>query len=97
MTELRVSTSLRCTWLWAPDADTAARVREITGGRTAYRNGNPLPVVTDVDIGVIALEACQALAAAGHTFTWHESEHPLNRDNWPSQLLAMPQPPARLG
>jgi hypothetical protein len=37
----------------------------------ASRRGEPLPLVTDIDIGVVALEACQALAAAGFTFTWH--------------------------
>lgn len=93
MTELQLSTSPRMTWLWAPDADTAKRVREITGGRPASSRGEPLPLVTDIDIGVTALEACEALAAAGFTFTWHESEHPLNRDNWPARLPGMPRPP----
>lgn len=92
MTELQLSTSPRTTWLWAPDADTASQVREITGGRPVSRRGEPLPLVTDIDIGVVALDACQALAAAGFTFTWHESEHPLNRQNWSADLPGMPSP-----
>ena len=86
MTELQLSSSPRTTWLWAPDEDTARRVRKLVGGRPAYA----LPLVTDIDIGVVALEACEALAAAGFTFAWHESEHPLNRHNWFCRLPGMP-------
>lgn len=88
--DLQVSSSPRSTWLWAPDEDTAQRVREITGGVPATRANTALPLVTDIDIGVDALGACEALAEAGFTFTWHHSEHPLNRDNWPSRLPGMP-------
>jgi hypothetical protein len=87
VTELQISTSPRATWVWAPDEDTARQVREIAGGQPAYRRGELLALVTDVDIGCVALETCEALAAAGFTFTWHESEHPLQRDNWPCALL----------
>jgi hypothetical protein len=79
------------TWLWAPDKTTAQQVREITGGQPAQRGREQLPLVTDVGIGVDALQACEALASKGFTFTWHDSEHPLNRDGWPSTLPGMPQ------
>lgn len=88
MTELQFSSSPRMTWLWAPDAETAARVRRY--GRPAYRGGTELPLVTDIDIGVIAYETCQALTTAGFTFTWHESVHPLNRSGWAADLPGMP-------
>jgi hypothetical protein len=90
VTELQISTSPRSTWVWSPDEDTARRVQEMTGGRPAYRRGERLDLVSDVDIGVTALATCGALAAEGFTFTWHESEHPLNRDNWPRTLPGMP-------
>lgn len=90
MTEVQISTSPRSTWVWAPDEASAQRVREITGGRPASYRGDSLPLVTDIDIGVDALTACEALAAAGFTFSWHDSEHPLNREGWPSQLPGMP-------
>lgn len=97
MTPLRLSTSPRSTWLWAPDAGTAARVQQLTGGRPATRRGHQVPLVTDIGIGVVALHACEKLAAAGFTFTWHESEHPLNRHGWPAGLPGMPatNPPPR--
>lgn len=76
MTELQVSTSPRMTWLWAPDEHAAQRVREITSGSSATHRGEALALVTDVGIGVEALAACEELAKAGFTFTWHGSEHP---------------------
>jgi hypothetical protein len=88
VTELRFSSSPRMTWLWAPDAETAAQVRGC--GRPAYRAGTELPLVTDIDIGVTAYETCQALAEAGFTFTWHESVSPLNRGGWAADLPGMP-------
>lgn len=81
--------------MWAPDEPTAARVRNLTGGDPAYRRrGEPLPLVTNVGIGVDAYDACQTLAEAGFDFTWHESQHPLNREGgWPAELPGMPQRP----
>ena len=50
--------------------------------------------MTHIDIGVIAYEACLVLVEAGFTFAWHESQSPLNRYDWPSELPGMPpQPP----
>jgi hypothetical protein len=88
--ELQVSSSPRATWLWARDEATARRVREITGSPTARRSGQELPLVTDIDIGGQAMQTCEQLAAGGFTFTWHESEHPLNRVNWLGDLPGMP-------
>lgn len=93
MTELRFSSNPRGTWLWAPDAETSALVHEY--GRPACRGGTELPLVTDIDIGVVAFEACTALAQAGFTFTWHESQHPLDRDGWPAELPGMLARPGR--
>jgi hypothetical protein len=78
------------TWLWAPDEVSARQVREITAGKAVYQKGLQLPLVTDIDIGVVAYESCQALIASGYTFTWHDSQHPLNRAGWPTQLPGMP-------
>lgn len=90
MTELQLSISPRATWLWAPDSATARHVREMTAGRPAVRDGHEVPLVTDIDVGADALQACEPLAAAGYTFTWHESEHPLNQYGWPAGLPGMP-------
>lgn len=88
---LQISSSPRSTWLWAPDQDTVGRVREVLGDWSPVRHrGEELPLVMDIDICVMAYETCLKLAEAGFTFDWHESEHPLNRDNWPSQLPGMP-------
>lgn len=76
--------------MWAPDEDVARQVRKIADGRPACHRGEALRRVTDIDIGCAALEACEALAAAGFTFNWHESEHALNRDGWPYTLPGMP-------
>jgi hypothetical protein len=96
ITRVEISTSPRMTWLWAPDETTAQRIRTILGGAgtPAQRGGQPIPQVTDVGIGVAALEACETLAANGFTFAWHESVHPLNRDGWPATLPGMNHPPA---
>lgn len=90
-TELQFSSSPRKTWLWAPDEATAGRVRELTGCGPARQGGHEVPLVTDVSIGMDAYAACQILVNAGHTFTWHESVHPLNRNDWPSELPGMPR------
>lgn len=86
MTQLQFSSRPRSTWLWAPDEDTARRVRGY--GRPAYRHNEELPLVTD--IGVTAWDACRYLAEDDFTFTWHESEHPSNRSGWPADLPGMP-------
>lgn len=90
---LQISSSPRSTWLWAPDEAAVEAVRAVVGWGSVQHRGQELPLVMDIDIGVMALETCERLAAAGFTFTWHESEHPLNRDNWPSQLPGMPEQP----
>jgi hypothetical protein len=77
------------TWLWAPDKAMAQQVRDITGGQPAQRGHEQLPLVIDVGIGVDALQACEALATEGFTFTWHDSVHQLDRDGWPSTLPGM--------
>ena len=91
-----MSTSPRCTWLWSPDEVTAERVRAVldesgNSWTVAQRRGQQLPLATDVDIGVAALEACEALASAGFAFAWHETQHPLNRGGWESDLPGMRQ------
>lgn len=48
------------------------------------------PLAADVENGVVALSACEALAAAGYTFAWHPEQHPDNRDGWPADLPGMP-------
>ncbi|MFE2754023.1 hypothetical protein ACFXGA_18695 [Actinosynnema sp. NPDC059335] len=68
--DLLVSTSPRSTWLWAADAKTAARVRAVVGWRPVTHKGVELPLVSDIDIGVTAYEACNKLVAAGFTFGW---------------------------
>jgi hypothetical protein len=90
VTALQFSSTSRMTWLWAPDAETSDRVRAVTRGRPASCRGEELPLVTDIDIGVDALTACEDLAAAGFTFTWHDSVHSLNRGGWPANLPGMP-------
>lgn len=95
MTVLLVSTSPRCTWLWAPDRDVATEVRALL-----ERAGHLwLPIhpkhpdhdrITDVEIGVAAYDACRALAQEGYTFNWHPDEFELDRGNWPNQLPGMP-------
>lgn len=81
------------TWVWAPDPATAERVRQITDGASGAaprRTGAASdPTLTSA---WVAMEACQALAAAGFTFEWHESVHPLNRAyaGWEITLPGMP-------
>lgn len=96
MTQLSISTSPQMTWLWAAGQAAAGRLRaelDAAGKNwtAAQRGREPLPLVTDIGIGVDALTACEAMAAAGFAFTWHESVHPLNRDGWPSTLPGMPR------
>lgn len=94
MPDLQISTSPRMTWLWAQDTDTTHLTRSTldAAGRywqPAQRGRERLPLVTDVEIGVTALEACQTLASAGFTFSWHEDQAAENRDGWPASLPGM--------
>jgi hypothetical protein len=91
MAQLAVSTSPRATWLWASDEATARRVKDLLGdqARAAQRARQHLLLVADVGIGVGALTACETLASTGFTFTWHESQHPLDRTGWPTTLPGM--------
>lgn len=79
--ELELSTSPRSTWVWAADIDQVAALREILGpGARAAVGRNSEDRVLDLDIGVVAADALDALAAAGYSFRWHaEQQHPLNR------------------
>lgn len=84
MTMLGVSTSPRSTWIWAPDEETAERVREVltAAGRdwlAAQLGGLPSSAVTDIDVGVVALESLEALVAAGMSFRWADQQAPENR------------------
>ncbi len=95
--QLLFSSSPRSTWLWAPDLDAARQVRAHldTGGhfwRSAERARQKLPLVTDVEIGVTALEACLSLADLGYTFAWHNDVPGIDRNGWPDTLPGMPAP-----
>lgn len=48
------------------------------------------PLATDVEIGVVALYACETLAADGYTFEWHPEQPHDARDGWPADLPGMP-------
>lgn len=94
MPDLQISTSPRMTWLWAPDTDTARLARSTLDAAGEYwqpaqRGREQLPLVTDVEIGVTALEACQTLEAAGFTFSWHEDQPGDNRGGWPASLTGV--------
>lgn len=93
-TELEISTSPRSTWVWAPDTEATTQVRRILdeGGhwwQIGRRGRTDLPLVTDVEIGVVALDACQALAEAGFTFRWHDEQLLIDRGGWPARLPGM--------
>lgn len=79
--ELGVTRSSRSTWVWARHAEECEMARaalDAAGGLAhwsqAIRYGMPVENVSDVDIGVDALEALDALEAAG--FTLVEIEDP---------------------
>ena len=59
--ELEISTSPRSTWVWAPDDQTGEAVRAIltAAGQAGHAAAGPNAEarVTDVDIGVVALDA----------------------------------------
>ena len=88
---LRYSSSSRMTWLWADDEATVRQVRADLDAAghcwaQAERGREKLPLVTDVEIGVTALNACRYLAELGYTFAWHEDVEPYDRDGWPNEL-----------
>ncbi|GIG40734.1 hypothetical protein [Cellulomonas phragmiteti] len=90
--ELQVTTSPRSTWLWAASDADAAEVRALLDAGAhfwvpAYRYGNEVARVTDVEIGATALDACETLTASGWVLRWHPDQHPLNRRN---TLLGLP-------
>jgi hypothetical protein len=93
--QLKYSDSARMTWLWASDMAAARQLRADlqAGGQwwgPAQRGREKLPLVTDVEIGVDAMNACQYLAGLGYTFTWHEDVPLYARDGWPAELPGMP-------
>ncbi|MFC7344503.1 hypothetical protein [Saccharopolyspora griseoalba] len=90
MPEIQVSTSPRATWIWAPDEDIAQRVRAVSGGQPVQARNKDLSLVTNVGIGVDALQACQSLASAGFSFSWHPDQHPWDRDGWLTEMPGMP-------
>ncbi|MEO5536026.1 MAG: hypothetical protein ABIR17_12955 [Pseudolysinimonas sp.] len=81
--ELQLSTSPRMTWVWAADDHQADQLRAAL--KSAHCTVHPAvgrnaeSRIVDLDIGVVAGEGIEALAAAGYTFRWHEQQHELNR------------------
>lgn len=72
--ELGLTSTPRQTWVWAKDEQQCREVRSVidaAGGlatwRQASRYGIPVEYVSDIDIGVDALESREALEAAGFT------------------------------
>lgn len=72
--ELGLSTTPRQTWVWARTPEQCTELRAVidaAGGlatwRQAERNGDAVPLVSDIDIGVDAGEAIMALESAGFT------------------------------
>lgn len=70
--QLGVTSTPRSTWIWARNSEECARARgiiSVAGGlarwEQAFRYGRPVENVSDIDIGVDALEAMEALEAAG--------------------------------
>lgn len=91
---LRYSSSPRASWLWAPDEATARQVRTDLDAGSHYwaivrRGREQLPLVTDVEIGVTAYDACHHLAALGYTFAWHEEVLVDDRHGWAGELSGM--------
>jgi hypothetical protein len=93
--ELEISTSPRSTWVWAPDDAAAAEVRSaLDAARQSWypaEGRNSERRVTDLDIGVVAMEALGALADAGYTFRWHPVEAPWHSEE---QIYGVPVGPA---
>jgi hypothetical protein len=64
--------------------ETAERVRQTLASagcdwRAAELGGLPSDRVTDIDIGVVALESLEVLVAAGVSFIWADQQPPENR------------------
>lgn len=81
---LGVSTTPRRTWLWSPDPGTAIEVRRILESHNcewhpAEQGGVESSTVTDIDIGVVALESLEVLVAAGVSFQWADQQALENR------------------
>lgn len=92
--ELAVTTSPRSTWLWAADRPTALAVRAAldTAGMfwaPASQGQTESPLVTDIEIGVVALDACHMLAEEGFTFRWRDDQPHENRHDWIDALPGM--------
>lgn len=72
---LGVSTSPRRTLLWAVDLDSATHTRAVLTAhgvdwRPGELGGLTSELVTETEVGVVALEALEALVDAGFTFRW---------------------------
>ncbi|MGC4174328.1 hypothetical protein [Demequina sp.] len=85
--ELGLTSTPRQTWVWAADAEQCAEVRAVIDGagglatwRQATRYGMDVEHVSDIDIGVDALESKEALKAAG--FTLVRIEDPDRAPTW---------------
>lgn len=67
---LRIATSLRSTWITAPDSESAKAIRALLDGRfdPVRRHGQIDPLAIDVGIGVEAFEAGEVLRKAGYLF-----------------------------
>jgi hypothetical protein len=82
--DLELSTSPRATWVWAPDVDQATALRGLLLNAgcdvSDARGGNAETRTFDINIGVDALDALEALRNAGYTFRWHTTQHALNRN-----------------
>lgn len=79
--ELELSTSMRSTWVWAVDAEHARELLALLGkGAHPATGRNAEDRVIDIDIGVVAHYALEALLRAGYTFRWSPQQHELNRE-----------------
>lgn len=82
MRPLRLSTSPRATLVWARDATQEAEVRQVLAVYGHYAGVTDLLHVVDVEIGVAAAAALDALRSEGFTFQWHPLQRAENRGGW---------------